>query len=78
MDGGKPESRDADGPEKLEWHKELLIYVNGRRTVVKNAKPETTLLQYLRQTGLTGTKLGCGEVSLLLDLGGVLRKRLIH
>jgi xanthine dehydrogenase/oxidase len=49
----------ADG----KWHDELLVYINGRRTTIRNVKPETTLLQYLRQMGLTGTKLGCGEVS---------------
>ena len=45
------------------WESELLFYVNGQRTALRHAPPETTLLQYLRQAGLTGTKLGCGEVS---------------
>jgi xanthine dehydrogenase iron-sulfur cluster and FAD-binding subunit A len=43
--------------------------VNGRRVVLANAKPEMTLLQYLRLAGLTGTKLGCGEVCVCV-LGG--------
>ena len=41
----------------------MLLYVNGQRRALKHAPPEMTLLQYLRQAGLTGTKLGCGEVS---------------
>lgn len=45
-----------------EWETEVLFYVNGQRTAIRHAPPETTLLQYLRQAGLTGTKLGCGEV----------------
>jgi xanthine dehydrogenase/oxidase len=44
------------------WESELLLYVNGQRTAITHAPPEMTLLQYLRQAGLTGTKLGCGEV----------------
>ncbi|CAM9942756.1 unnamed protein product, partial [Choristocarpus tenellus] len=39
----------------------LMFYVNGLKHVVRGIEPETTLLQYLRKTGLTGTKLGCGE-----------------
>ncbi|ORX63815.1 putative xanthine dehydrogenase HxA [Basidiobolus meristosporus CBS 931.73] len=39
----------------------LTFYVNGTRIVLQNPDPEMTLLQYLRGTGLTGTKLGCGE-----------------
>lgn len=50
-----------------EWETELLFYVNGQRTAIRHAPPETTLLQYLRQAGLTGTKLGCGEVCACVD-----------
>lgn len=39
----------------------LVFFVNGEKHVVNNAQPEETLLQYLRGSGLTGTKLGCGE-----------------
>ncbi|KAK9659860.1 hypothetical protein K7432_018378 [Basidiobolus ranarum] len=39
----------------------LTFYVNGTRVALQNPDPEMTLLQYLRGTGLTGTKLGCGE-----------------
>lgn len=53
----------SGGSHDEAWHKELLVYINGRRTIIRNVRPETTLLQYLRQIGLTGTKLGCGEVS---------------
>ncbi|KAJ2898498.1 hypothetical protein IWW38_001376, partial [Coemansia aciculifera] len=39
----------------------ILFYLNGQRVVVDTPDLDMTLLQYLRQTGLTGTKLGCGE-----------------
>lgn len=39
----------------------LFVYVNGVKKTLANVEPETTLLDYLRSTGLTGTKLGCGE-----------------
>jgi xanthine dehydrogenase/oxidase len=40
----------------------LLFYVNGVKHELTDVQPEVTLLEYLRSTGLTGTKLGCGEV----------------
>ncbi|KAJ1916407.1 hypothetical protein H4219_003809 [Mycoemilia scoparia] len=39
----------------------MLVYINGKRVVINNPDPDLTVLQYLRQIGLTGTKLGCGE-----------------
>ncbi|KAJ2827123.1 hypothetical protein GGI24_002728, partial [Coemansia furcata] len=39
----------------------ILFYLNGQRVVVEHPDLDMTLLQYLRSTGLTGTKLGCGE-----------------
>ena len=39
----------------------LLFYLNGRRVELLNVDPETTLLSYLRNAGLTGSKQGCGE-----------------
>jgi xanthine dehydrogenase/oxidase len=40
----------------------LLFYLNGKRIELRRVEPETTLLQYLRDTaGLSGSKLGCGE-----------------
>ena len=39
----------------------LIFFVNGAKHVVRDVQPQTTLLQYLRRVGLTGTKLGCGE-----------------
>ncbi|XP_040295315.1 aldehyde oxidase-like isoform X2 [Bufo bufo] len=40
---------------------QLLFYVNGRKTLEKNADPEVMLLPYLRKKLLlTGTKYGCG------------------
>ena len=40
---------------------ECLFYVNGKKIVLNNVQPETTLLHYLRSNGWTGSKLGCGE-----------------
>ncbi|KAJ2827427.1 hypothetical protein IWW50_001894, partial [Coemansia erecta] len=41
----------------------ILFYVNGSRVTIDDVDLDLdmTLLQYLRSTGLTGTKLGCGE-----------------
>mmetsp|Transcript_34636 Transcript_34636/g.58034 ORF Transcript_34636/g.58034 Transcript_34636/m.58034 type:complete len:1370 (-) Transcript_34636:596-4705(-) len=43
------------------WKRDVTVYVNGKKYVVYDAQPETTLLQWLRGQGYTGTKLGCGE-----------------
>ncbi|XP_077254247.1 xanthine dehydrogenase 1-like [Tasmannia lanceolata] len=40
---------------------EIILYVNGVRRVLPDGLAHLTLLQYLRDIGLTGTKLGCGE-----------------
>ncbi|KAJ4979755.1 hypothetical protein NE237_010535 [Protea cynaroides] len=40
---------------------EAILYVNGVRRVLADGLAHLTLLEYLRDTGLTGTKLGCGE-----------------
>lgn len=40
----------------------LVFFVNGKKVVDNDVKPETTLLQYLRiKLRLCGTKLGCAE-----------------
>ena len=41
---------------------DVRLWVNGKEHLVPCPPPETTLLEYLRGQGLTGTKLGCGEV----------------
>ncbi|XP_010545582.1 PREDICTED: xanthine dehydrogenase 1 [Tarenaya hassleriana] len=40
---------------------EAILYVNGVRRVLPDGLAHMTLLEYLRDVGLTGTKLGCGE-----------------
>lgn len=40
---------------------EPILYVNGVRRVLPDGLAHLTLLEYLRDVGLTGTKLGCGE-----------------
>ncbi|KAG7622914.1 Molybdopterin dehydrogenase FAD-binding [Arabidopsis suecica] len=40
---------------------EAIMYVNGVRRVLPDGLAHMTLLEYLRDLGLTGTKLGCGE-----------------
>ena len=37
------------------------VVVNGRKRIVEDVPPNTTLLQWLRATGKTGTKEGCAE-----------------
>ncbi|TVU00883.1 hypothetical protein EJB05_53661 [Eragrostis curvula] len=49
----------AEGEE--EWSDEAVVYVNGVRRVLPDGLAHLTLLQYLRDIGLRGTKLGCGE-----------------
>lgn len=39
----------------------LRFHLNGTKVVLESIDPETTLLEYLRGIGLTGTKLGCAE-----------------
>lgn len=40
---------------------EAITYINGKRYALPPGRAEATLLQFLRESGLTGTKLGCGE-----------------
>ena len=39
----------------------LRFYLNGKKTTVDNPEPDETLIEYIRSTGLTGTKLTCQE-----------------
>jgi|EP00505_MAST-04D_sp_SCG-Rhode-Island_P001000 xanthine dehydrogenase/oxidase len=39
----------------------LFLCVNGQAYTVQDAQPEETLLSFLRRSGWTGAKLGCGE-----------------
>jgi xanthine dehydrogenase/oxidase len=39
----------------------LNFYLNGTKVALEEPDPEATLLEYLRDIGLTGTKLGCAE-----------------
>ncbi|KAK4785485.1 hypothetical protein SAY86_002174 [Trapa natans] len=51
-----------DDPQMVEMlMEEPILYVNGIRKVLPNGLAHMTLLEYLREIGLTGTKLGCGE-----------------
>ena len=45
------------------WRTGLNIYVNGKKMTreLSIITPTMTLLSFLRQNGLTGTKLGCAE-----------------
>ncbi|XP_020224750.1 xanthine dehydrogenase 1 [Cajanus cajan] len=47
--------------QDLKVSNEALLYVNGVRRVLPDGLAHFTLLEYLRDIGLTGTKLGCGE-----------------
>lgn len=39
----------------------LIIFVNGKKHIVQDAEPETTLIEFLRAEGYTSCKMGCGE-----------------
>ncbi|CAG8771433.1 14429_t:CDS:10, partial [Gigaspora margarita] len=39
----------------------LRFFLNGTSVEIDNPDPDTTLLNYVRSVGLTGTKLGCAE-----------------
>lgn len=39
----------------------MLFYLNGKKQTIQNPDPNHTLIDYIRSTGLTGTKLGCAE-----------------
>ena len=43
------------------YRRTVTLYVNGKRYELADVHPSTTLLEWLRSIGLTGTKLGCGE-----------------
>lgn len=54
--------KNEDGLEVIgEECTEPILYVNGVRRVLPDGFAHLTLLEYLRDVGLTGTKLGCGE-----------------
>lgn len=40
---------------------DLTFYLNGKFQTLRFIDPETTILEYVRKLGLTGTKLVCGE-----------------
>ncbi|KAJ5071753.1 aldehyde oxidase [Anaeramoeba ignava] len=46
-----------------EYEKNQTFYLNGKKVIIdkESADPTKTLLDYLREKGLTGTKYGCGE-----------------
>lgn len=44
----------ADDTQKQGTRDHLVFFVNGAKQVVKDAQPQTTLLQHLRAAGLTG------------------------
>ncbi|XP_068339834.1 xanthine dehydrogenase 1-like [Pyrus communis] len=55
----RKEEKELEQPG--EDSKEAILYVNGVRRVLPEGLAHLTLLEYLRDIGLTGTKLGCGE-----------------
>ncbi|KAK9665710.1 hypothetical protein RND81_14G130200 [Saponaria officinalis] len=52
---------ETDVIAEIKESNEAIIYVNGVRRVIPDGLAHLTLLEYLRDVGLTGTKLGCGE-----------------
>ena len=48
---------------RMNFSSSIQVWINGTKHAIEKPDPEMTLLEYLRGAGLTGTKLGCGEVS---------------
>ena len=48
---------------EMEPLEELQLWVNGVPQSVSRPRLETSLAQHLRSSGLTGTKLSCGEAA---------------
>ena len=44
-----------------EYSAELVFWLNGERVVLHNPDPAVLLADYLREIGLTGTKIGCSQ-----------------
>lgn len=44
-----------------EYSPELLFWLNGDRVALHNPDPAVLLADYLRDIGLTGTKIGCAQ-----------------
>ena len=49
------------GEQQREPSSEVVFYVNGSRIALQDPDPALLLVDYLRSSGLTGTKLSCGE-----------------
>lgn len=58
---GSLKNKEEMEPIGGESSKDAILYVNGVRRVLSDGLAHLTLLEYLRDIGLTGTKLGCGE-----------------
>jgi xanthine dehydrogenase/oxidase len=52
---------DTADPHGIACRDRVIIWLNGSKRVLRDVEPQTTLLQFLRSVGLSGTKLGCGE-----------------
>ncbi|KAK7261545.1 hypothetical protein RIF29_27859 [Crotalaria pallida] len=58
---GSLKNEENSEQQQLLKVEEPILYVNGIRRVLPDGLAHFTLLEYLRDIGLTGTKLGCGE-----------------
>ncbi|PKA53604.1 Xanthine dehydrogenase [Apostasia shenzhenica] len=59
--GSLTQLEEQEATESEGWAPEAILYVNGVRHALPDGLAHLSLLQYLRDMGLTGTKLGCGE-----------------
>mmetsp|Transcript_18171 Transcript_18171/g.43734 ORF Transcript_18171/g.43734 Transcript_18171/m.43734 type:complete len:1270 (-) Transcript_18171:138-3947(-) len=48
-------------PPSGTWGTAITVEINGKTTVVQGVDPNMRLANYLRDAGLTGTRIGCGE-----------------
>jgi xanthine dehydrogenase/oxidase len=53
-----------DAPETvsaINFSNDLVFWLNGKKVTIVDPDPAVTLVDYLHSTGLTGTKVGCGQ-----------------
>jgi xanthine dehydrogenase/oxidase len=50
-----------DAREEAGYSNELVFWLNGSRVAISNPDPTIMLTDYLHESGLTGTKVGCGQ-----------------
>src|ERR1700722_13695084 len=61
MHGYVPRQRTLSSKSKDAMRNSIVIYLNGKRLSAAGYAIFTSLAEFLRQRGLVGTKIGCGD-----------------